>query len=164
MYRTILVVDDEPAVRHALRRMLEKAGYLVLDAEGGQEALKLLADKPVQLLISDYNMPGMTGVELFKLVTVRHPHVVRIMLTGDPDPEVPVRSINEAEVYRFLRKPWNEADLRTVVHFAFRVAQLEEQKRRLVSMVREQMGETPRDRAEVESELLFMIEEELRDG
>src|SRR3954469_15161317 len=164
MYRTILVVDDEESVRYALKRTLERDGYPVLEAEDGEEALQILGQKPVQLLISDHNMPKMTGVELFKLAGVRYPNVIRIMLTGDQDPEVPVRSINEAEVYRFLRKPWNAADLRTVIHFAFRVARLEEQKRRLVEMVREQLGETKRDRGEVESELLNMIEEELRNG
>jgi DNA-binding NtrC family response regulator len=119
--RTVLVVDDEGHVRDALARVLTDAGYTLLAAERGEEALEILGEHRVQLLISDYNMPGMSGIELFKEVRRRHPQVLRIMLTGEMDPELAVRSINEAEVYRFIRKPWSNADLRTIVRLAFEV-------------------------------------------
>jgi DNA-binding NtrC family response regulator len=119
--RTVLVVDDEGHVRDALARVLTDAGYTLLAAERGEEALEILGEHRVQLLISDHNMPGMSGIELFKEVRRRHPQVLRIMLTGEMDPELAVRSINEAEVYRFIRKPWSNADLRTIVRLAFEV-------------------------------------------
>jgi len=90
----ILVVDDEAGVRSALRRLLEADDYSVLLAENGEEALKVLQDMPVHIIISDQNMPGLSGIDLLKLVRVRHPRVVRILLTADEHPEVPVRSIN----------------------------------------------------------------------
>jgi DNA-binding NtrC family response regulator len=117
--RTVLVVDDEPSVCHALSRALATEGYKVLTAESGVEALRLLHDQPVQVIISDQRMPELSGIDLLKLVRVRYPRVVRIMLTGDKDPETTIRSINEGEVYRFIRKPWRNADLRAIVHFAF---------------------------------------------
>jgi two-component system probable response regulator PhcQ len=167
--RTILVVDDEEPVRITLHRVLESAGYSVLLADSGEEALRILQEKPVQLLISDQNMPGLSGIELLKLVGVRHPHVLRIMLTADTDPETAVRSINEGEVYRFIRKPWNNSDLRTIVHFAFRVARLEEEKRRLIALVREQQkswkdGKSLSDPADLEAELLLLAEDEVRES
>ena len=109
-------------------------------------------------------MPGMPGIDFLKLVRVRYPHIVRIMLTGDPDPEIPVRSINEVEIYRFLRKPWNNADLRTLLHFAFEVVTLEEEKRQLIALVRKQRKaretNAPLDPMDLEAELLLLAEEE----
>jgi len=162
--RTILVVDDEPSVRYALQRTLTDSGYEVLTAVDGEEAIKVLESNPVQLLICDYNMPGMSGIDLLKIVGVRYPRIMRVMLTGDPDPAIAVRSINEGEVYRFIRKPWNKSDLRTIVHFAFRVVKLEEEKRRLVAMVRRQQAGAQADPAEVEAELLLLAEEEAKEG
>ena len=72
--RTILVVDDDDDVRSALARLLGLAGYTVLTAESGEEGLQTLATHPVQLVISDQNMPGMTGIEFLKSVRNRHPH------------------------------------------------------------------------------------------
>jgi len=68
----ILVVDDEEGVRNALRRLLEADDYSVLLAENGEDALKVLQDTPVHIIISDQNMPGLSGIDLLKLVRVRH--------------------------------------------------------------------------------------------
>ncbi len=167
--RNILVVDDEEPVRHSLRRVLEADGYSVLEAENADKALALLSERPVQLLISDQRMPGMSGIDLLKLVGVRYPRVLRIMLTADKDPEVIVRSINESEVYRFIRKPWNNVELRTILHFAFRVIRLEDEKQKLIAMVRKQhqawsQGGRPADPDDLEAELVLLAEEELRES
>jgi DNA-binding NtrC family response regulator len=136
----ILLVDDEDAIRESLTAVLEREGYRVHGAEGGEEALRILKEHPIQLVISDYSMPNMSGVEFLKLVRERYPSVVRIMLTGDPNPEVIIRSINEGEVYRFIRKPWDNTMLRVTVYFAFETIQLEEENRRLIAALRRQMN------------------------
>ena len=138
--KTILVVDDEDSARDSLSAVLEREGYTVLQASDGEEGLALLKERPIQLVLSDQNMPGMTGVEFLKLVRERHPHILRIMLTGDPDPQTIIRSINEGEVYRFLKKPWDNTLLRVTVYFAFESIQLEEENRRLVAALRRQMN------------------------
>jgi two-component system NtrC family sensor kinase len=163
--RTVLVVDDEEYVRTGLTRVLRDAGYTVFAAESGEEALEMLRRDPVKLLVSDNNMPGISGMELFKEVRRHWPHTLRIMLTGDTDPELAVRSINEAEVYRFIRKPWNNADLRTIVRLAFDVIVLEEEKRKLLEIVRRHrarrtLGEATPD---AEAELLLLAEADLLD-
>jgi len=137
--KNILVVDDEESVRESLSSVLSREGYVVHQAGSAEEGLKLLKQQPVQLVISDHNMPQMTGVEFLKLVRERHPHVVRIMLTGDPDPQTIIRSINEGEVYRFIKKPWDNTMLRVTVYFAFETIQLEEENRRLIAALRRQM-------------------------
>jgi two-component system probable response regulator PhcQ len=136
----ILLVDDEDAVRASLTSVLEREGYRVHGAESGDEGLHILKAEPIQLVISDYSMPQMSGVDFLKLVRERYPHIVRIMLTGDPNPEVIIRSINEGEVYRFIRKPWDNTMLRVTIYFAFETIVLEEENRRLLAALRRQMN------------------------
>jgi two-component system, probable response regulator PhcQ len=165
--RTILVVDDELPVRLALTRTLGEAGYTVVGTDSGRQALDLLQQHPIDLIISDHYMPEMSGIDLLKLVRVRHPHVIRIILTGDKDPELALRSINESEVYRFIRKPWDNSDLRTLMHFAFETIRLEREKRQLLSMVRDERVAvlrrgSPEDPAGLEREVMLLAEDELR--
>ena len=167
--RTILVVDDELPVRLALTRVLGEAGYSVLGTDSGREALELFPQHPIDLIISDHYMPEMSGIDLLKLVRVRHPHVVRIILTGDQDAELALRSINESEVYRFIRKPWNNSDLRTIMHFAFETIRLEREKRQLLAQVRDERlavlrRGSPEDPAGLEREVMLLAEDELRGG
>jgi response regulator RpfG family c-di-GMP phosphodiesterase len=157
--RTVLVVDDDEDVQKALSRLLGLAGYTVLTAENGEEGLRILADHPVQLVISDQNMPGMSGIDFLKAVRERHRHVLRMMLTADQDPETVVRSINEGEVHRFIRKPWDNASLRTMVHFAFEVVLLEEENRQLLSIVRRQRAELRHVRPTVDAEAELVLAE-----
>jgi DNA-binding NtrC family response regulator len=159
---TVLVVDDEPGVRAALTQVLQRLGYMVVTAESGEEALQRLQENPVEVIISDQHMPGLSGIDLLKLVRVRHPRVVRIMLTADKDPDVPIRSINEGEVYRFVRKPWNNNDLRTVLSFAFEIARLEQEKRHLVTLLKNQIASRD-DPADLERELVKLAEDEILD-
>jgi DNA-binding NtrC family response regulator len=165
--RTILVVDDELGVRRALSRLLEDAGYTVISTDDGHHALELLQMHPIDLILTDHHMPELSGIDLLKLVRVRHPQVVRIILTADKEPEVPVRSINESEVYRFIRKPWNNTDMRTIMYFAFEAIRLEREKRRLLSADRDGgtpavAGVSPDDPAGLERELLLLAEDEAR--
>lgn len=162
-HRSVLVVDDEEQVRTSLCRVLEGEGYLVTAAESGEEALVLLRERAVQVMISDNNMPGISGLDLFKTVRTDYPQVLRIMLTGDADPDLAVRATKEAEVYRFIRKPWNNQDLRTIVRLAFEVAVLEEEKRKLLEIVRRHRAERKPGQApaEDEFELLLLAEADL---
>jgi DNA-binding NtrC family response regulator len=137
--RTILVVDDEEHVRTALTRLLEREGYAVTAVEGPTEGLEILRNQPIKLVISDHNMPDMTGVEFFRLIRERHPHVCRIMLTADPSRETIMRAVNEGEIYRFIPKPWDNTLLRVTVYFAFEAIQLEEENRRLLRALRRQL-------------------------
>ena len=162
--RTVLVVDDEPSVCHALCGLLKDQGYTVLAAGSGERALQILREKPVQVLISDQYMPEMPGIDLLKLVRVRHPQVLRIMLTGSNDSETAVRSINEGEVYRFIRKPWKNSELRTLLQHAFVVARRAEEERQLISSApkrRSGSGAGPADPLGLEPEVAFLAEAEL---
>jgi putative nucleotidyltransferase with HDIG domain len=107
----IMVVDDEPANLRLLERLFRR-DYQVLAASSGAEALRLLEQHDVALLVTDQRMPGMTGIELLKHAAVMRPHMVRIILTGYTDMEALVEAINCGQVYRYLTKPWSNEDLR----------------------------------------------------
>ena len=84
----ILVVDDDPEVRMATRDFLSSKGYEVAVAEGGREALRLLAASPVDVVLLDVAMPDMDGLETLKRIVSAHPNVPVIMVTGNADIEI----------------------------------------------------------------------------
>lgn len=110
----IMVVDDEPANLRLLERLFRR-DYTIVAASSGAEALSLLEQHDVALLITDQRMPGMTGIELLKRTAELRPHTVRIILTGYTDTHALVEAINCGQVYRYLTKPWNNEELRQTV-------------------------------------------------
>jgi CheY-like chemotaxis protein len=118
--RTLLLVDDEPGILSALRRVLRQEGYRILTANGAAEGLELLALNDVQVVISDQRMPGMSGSEFLTRVKDMHPHCMRIILSGQADMAAVLDAINNGAVYKFLCKPWDDAQLRERLREAFR--------------------------------------------
>jgi DNA-binding NtrC family response regulator len=113
----ILIVDDEPANLRSLTRLFREQ-YQVLAASSGAEALELLEQHDVALLITDQRMPGMTGIELLKNTFALRPRMVSMILTGYTDVEALVEAINCGQVYRYIAKPWNNDELRLTVQRA----------------------------------------------
>ena len=112
---TVLLVDDEPAILAALRRSLRGESYRILTSNDPREAISILEREPVDLMVSDIDMPGMSGVELVGHARRAFPEVVRILLTGRGSLESALRAINDGEVYRYLTKPWDESELRETI-------------------------------------------------
>jgi DNA-binding NtrC family response regulator len=110
----IMIVDDEPANLRTLERLF-RPHYQVVTAPSGAEALTLLEQHDVALLISDQRMPAMTGVELMMKTVPIRPHMVKILLTGYTDVGALIDALNSGLVYRYLTKPWNNDDLRLTV-------------------------------------------------
>lgn len=111
LQHTVLCVDDEKNILNALRRLLRKEAYRLLTCTSGREALAILTDNEVHVIISDQRMPEMSGTELFSRVKVLYPHILRIILTGYTDVDTITKSINEGHVYKFFFKPWNDHQL-----------------------------------------------------
>lgn len=105
MTRTILLVDDDRALVDGLARRLHGAGYAIVGAGSGEEALRILGSAPVDVLVSDEQMPGMNGVELLTEVHRRWPDIVAIMLSGRATAGTVVRALNQGQIFRFLIKP-----------------------------------------------------------
>lgn len=115
---TILLADDEPDIRRAVRRALSAPGYTIHEVSDGAEALAFLKANRVDVVVSDYNMPRMNGLEMLTQVRMMHPDVVRILLTARADVQLAVRALNEGSVHRFLLKPWDHIDLKGTVQMA----------------------------------------------
>jgi len=112
----ILCVDDERNVLRALERIFLDDDYQILTASSGKEGLELLNAAPqVQVVISDYRMPGMNGVEFLKEVFKSRPQTIRMVLSGYADTASVVAAINEGKIYKFIPKPWNDDELRMTV-------------------------------------------------
>ena len=116
--RTILIVDDEEMILKALVRTLRNENYNIFTAMGGQEALKLFDMREFDLVISDQNMPEMDGVTFLQKVKAEQPETLTVMLTGAKDISVAMQAINEAGVYKFILKPWDDDDLKVTIQRA----------------------------------------------
>jgi FixJ family two-component response regulator len=116
--RTVLIVDDDQEIVDALTRTLRGLGCRLLSATSGCAALVVMAREPVDLIVSDVDMPFMSGLELIARVRTTHPHALRLILTGVASLPVALRAINDGEVYRFLTKPWDNDQLRQVIREA----------------------------------------------
>ena len=118
----ILFVDDEPQILVTLRALF-RAKYEVLTANSGTEALEIIDRETIYAIISDQRMPHMLGHELLQEVKKRSPFTMRILLTGYSDMSAIINSINEGEVFRFINKPWQTAEIRGIVDSAVDIAQ-----------------------------------------
>lgn len=111
----ILYVDDEEPNLVAFRAIFRRE-FNVVTATSANEGRQKLDDNPeIKVVISDYLMKGITGIDFFESILEEHPDVIRIILTGFADQTAMLDSINKARVYRFLSKPWNEYDLRQTI-------------------------------------------------
>jgi DNA-binding NtrC family response regulator len=145
MYR-IVVVDDEPNIASAIRRELSGISPDRLDGEraeietftSSEVALTRLSAMSVDLVISDYNMPGMNGIEFLSQVIEMQPHVGRLILSGRADLDVVVEAINRLQIDRFITKPWHDYELKSAVMQALATRRMAAENKRLADLVRAQ--------------------------
>lgn len=109
--KNILVVDDEQNILNALRRSFIISDYNLLTALGGAEALKVLKENQIDLIITDYKMPEMNGVELLREVRKNYPGIFRVILSGYVETEAITKAIGEGIAMAYFKKPWSEYNL-----------------------------------------------------
>ncbi len=135
---TILCVDDEPNILAALRRLFRGQGLQVRTAESGKIGLEILASEEIGLVISDMRMPEMDGSQFLEQVKLLWPDTVRILLTGYADISSTIGAINRGEIYRYITKPWDDADICLIVRHALERRALLAEKNRLELLTRQQ--------------------------
>jgi len=113
----ILVVDDEPEILYSLRGLL-RMEFEVHTAESGHEAIRILQQQPIQVVMSDQRMPEMTGVELLNQVQGEYPDAIRMVFTGYSDIKAVIDAINQGRIFRYITKPWDPDELRAVLRQA----------------------------------------------
>lgn len=121
---TVLLVDDDSLILDVLRIQLERflpANVFIERANSGDEALELMKEialsgvNPVQIIISDYFMPGLTGTEFLLRAHVINPQSKKILLTGQADEETVERLLKESDLFHFMTKPWSSSDMEHVI-------------------------------------------------
>jgi DNA-binding NtrC family response regulator len=138
MYQqSILIVDDEEMIIKSIQRTLRKENYNIFSALNGEEALDLLQAREIDLVISDQNMPGISGIEFLGKVKSNFPSVLTIMLTGQTDIEVAIRAINDVGIYKFILKPWDDHDFIITIRRALESLNLVRERNALQESVRQ---------------------------
>jgi DNA-binding NtrC family response regulator len=106
----VLLVDDEPEILFSLKGLLRR-DFELHTAESGRDALEILRQHPVQVIMTDQRMPEMTGVELMGRVKTEFPDAIRIIFTGYADIKAVVDAVNHGGLFRYITKPWDPDDL-----------------------------------------------------
>jgi response regulator RpfG family c-di-GMP phosphodiesterase len=114
-FHHVLIVDDEEIVLAALREMLTREGYHVATAPNAAEALALLREQPFSVVLTDQQMPGISGLEFLAQVKQFQPDATRILITGALSLATVIDAINKGEIYRFIVKPWLREELLATV-------------------------------------------------
>lgn len=124
---TVLYVDDESS-NLRIFRLGFKRHYNVLTAESGHEAIEILKNEKVDLIITDQKMPEMTGTELLENTLEANPDMIRIILTGFSDIESIVRAVNKCGIYKYITKPYDQGELKHTLDKALETRKLKDEK------------------------------------
>ncbi|RLA90140.1 MAG: hypothetical protein DRG20_03725 [Deltaproteobacteria bacterium] len=132
----VLLVDDDPFILKALTKSLKKEIDLIETSESGEEALRKLDKECYHLVLADYKMPGMNGLEFLEKVKNLYPDTIRMMITMHSDIKIVMDAINQGEVYRFITKPWNTKELKSTIRQALSLAKLIEENKQMQQYIK----------------------------
>jgi len=124
----ILYVDDEMNNLVSFKATF-RLKYNVYTAISGEEAIKLMDENLMHIIITDQRMPGMTGVEFLERILEKHPDPMRILLTGYADLNAVIDAVNKGKIFHYLSKPWNEEELDMTIQRAFDIYQKRQEEK-----------------------------------
>jgi putative nucleotidyltransferase with HDIG domain len=152
--RRVLFVDDDPLVGRAFKRDIERGGdYEVTLAASGEDGLEVLGRERFGIVLSDYNMTGMNGIEFLELVRERDPEAVRILVSGKADFTTAVEVINRVGLFNFVCKPWDALEIVGTVDRAMKHHRLTVENRILTAELADKVEELGRLNATLEAEV-----------
>lgn len=145
----VLYVDDEEHNLMSFKATF-RIKYKVYTAISGEEAIKIMDSKPIDIIITDQRMPNMTGVEFLESILDRHEDPMRILLTGYADLNAVIDAVNKGKIFHYLTKPWNEDELDMTIQRAYDIYKLRKDEKELT----EKLGVT-------NSQLEFLLRQQL---
>jgi two-component system probable response regulator PhcQ len=148
--RRFLLLDDEINILHALQRTLRQclpAGDLRIEIfTEPEQALQRSVEVPFDVVVSDYRMPTMNGIDFLKMIKGIQPDAIRLVLSASTEFDTVMNAINQAEVFRFIAKPWQPDDLKNICELAFARRDQMIEDRRLADELRAKRGQlTPQE-------------------
>jgi len=146
--RNLLVIDDEEEILKSLFRQFRKL-YRVHTASSGEAGIEIIRSTPIEVIISDQRMPGMTGTQFYARIKHQYPDAMRLILTGYTDIESVIAAINDGHIFRCITKPWNDVELESTVREAFQMHDLVVHNKLLIlelQKARDQLEERVRER------------------
>jgi DNA-binding NtrC family response regulator len=131
-----LVVDDEELFIEYIKSMLSGESYNVITASSGKQGLEILKKQRVNLVISEYKIPLMNGLEFLEKVKIIYPDILTVMVTDQADINLAIKAINEAGVYKFLLKPWDDIDFKNTIKRTLKSLQVIKERDELIRKVK----------------------------
>lgn len=127
----IQLVNDEPNILSSLRRLLKPQGWQIDTFNKVEDALNSLLEQEYAVIVSDYQMPTADGVTYLQFAKQKQPTAIRLVLSAYGDRESMIKAINQAEVYRYLSKPWDDYELVAAIKSAVDLYQLQKENQQL---------------------------------
>lgn len=155
----VLLVDDDLPILDTLKKVLAREGLEITATITPEEALQRLRQEAFAVIISDFRMPGMDGITLLEKAQEISPDTVRLMLTGHTDTALALEAINRGHVYRFLIKPWDNAELRIALRQAIASYELATENGRLWRLTEQQNTELRELNQTLENKVLERTQE-----
>lgn len=149
---TILYVDDEESNLRIFRNTFRKQ-YNIITASSGDEALSLLENKEIDLILTDQRMPGMSGIDFLKIAIGKYPELNRILVTAYSDYEILQQAVNELKIFQYVEKPWREEDIKSTIDSALEIHRLKVENRQLTSSLIDSNQELVRINEELSDEI-----------
>ena len=150
---TVLCLDDEPSILRSLVRVFRSEPVRMITTSDAAEGLELLRREPVHLILTDYRMPAVTGVQFLEKARAIAPDAFRILLTGYADIGAVSDAINQGHIYKIIYKPWNDDDLKLTVRTALEHAARNCENAALQETLAAQNGELQRLTRQLEAQL-----------
>lgn len=133
---TILVVDDDEMFLEFVQRMLSGGNINITTATSGKQGLEILKKQEVSMVLSEYRMPLMNGLEFLGKVKIIYPEILTVLLTEHADIELAIRAINEVGVYKFFLKPLDDTDFKITIKRALESLQVIKERNILIQKVK----------------------------
>jgi DNA-binding NtrC family response regulator len=154
----VLYLDDDPT-NLSLFEMVFKDRYEVIITTSSLEAFKIMEGQEVKVVMVDYSMPEISGLEFISRASIMHPDTIFMIITAYADLNFPVNSISQINVFRFFSKPWREFDVDQAIRQALHTYRLRHENRRLLVDLKSKNRELILLKEKLEEENLYFREE-----
>ena len=151
----MLVIDDEEVVLRSIERGLLEEPFRKLFAVGGEEALEVLQEEEIHVIVTDMRMPGMDGLELIQAVKQKYPHIVRIVLSGYAQTSSLMIAIHKEGIFEFVPKPWKLKDFKQVIRNAIGHYGNKEENKEIENITRQDNACCSCQKQQIENMILF---------